>query len=174
MFIVKLIGGLFIVAATSLIGILKANEYENRTSSLRELVCLLQMLETEICYKSNILCDALLNCAKAKIESNVGIFFKETAELLKIRKMTSTEAWDKALNENLKYTSLKEEDAEILKNLGNSLGTSDYDGQIKNIRFVLKQLEVQISKADIDCIKYQSMYKKLGVLGGIALVVMLF
>lgn len=174
MLMVKLLGGILIVVSTSIIGILKAKEYENRTLEIRDLICLLQMLETEICYMSNILCDALYNCGKTNMQRNVTNIFIEAAELLKSLKMTSFDAWNNAINNNINKTSLNEEDTEILRNLGNSLGTSDNDGQIKNIRFVLKQLEVQLSKAEADRIKYQSMYRKLGILGGIALAVMLF
>jgi len=174
MLIVKLIGSLLIIASASLMGISKANVYKNRAADLRDLVLILQLLETEICYMSNILRDALQNCAEAKNESRVSVFFRWAAELLANREMTSAEAWDKSVSENLKYTSLKQEDAEILSGLGTTLGTSDYEGQLKNIRFVIKQLEVQIVKADEDSVKYQNMYRKLGVLGGIAAVVILF
>lgn len=174
MFIIKLFGGLLIVISASLMGVIKASVYKNRANELRELVLILQLLETEICYMSNILRDALLNCARAKNDSRASIFFKAAAELLADREMTSAEAWDKSIRDNLKSTSLKEEDAEILAGLGGTLGTSDYEGQVKNIRFVIKQLEVQISKADADSVKYQDMYRKLGFLSGIAAVVILF
>lgn len=174
MLIIKLFGGLLIIVSASLMGVIKASVYKNRANELRDLVLILQLLETEICYMSNILRDALLNCSRAKNDSKASIFFKSAAEFLANREMTSAEAWDKSVRDNLKCTSLKDEDTEILLGLGATLGTSDYEGQLKNIRFIIKQLEVQISKADADCIKYQDMYRKLGFLSGIAAVVILF
>lgn len=173
MVVIKLIGGVLIVIASSLIGFIKARDFEKRTAELRDIINALQILESEICYKSNILRDALLNCSEA-ISDNIAIIFKCASELLKNRNMTSDEAWNEALNINAKKTSLKEEDIQILLRLGGSLGTSDYEGQVKNIGFIIKQIEGQIVKADADCIKYQAMYRKLGLLGGVAVVIMLF
>lgn len=174
MIVLKLIGGILVVVASSLIGLMKARDYEKRTEDLRDIINALQMLESEICYKSNILKYALLNCAEAKSGSNTSILFKKTSELLKNRNMTSVEAWTEALKTNAGKTSLKEEDVQILLRLGSSLGTSDYEGQVKNIGFIIKQIEGQVVKADAECIKYQAMYRKLGLLSGITVVIMLF
>jgi len=174
MLVLKILGGILIIISSILIGLIKAKDFEKRTADLRDIISILQVLETEICYKSNILSVAMLNCAQLKSGSNTASFFKRASELLENRDMSSEEAWHEAVTKNIKKTSLREEDLQILLCLGNSLGTSDYEGQIKNIGFIIKQVDGQVAKADAECSKYQAMYRKLGILSGIAVVIMLF
>ena len=69
---------------------------------------------------------------------------------------------------------MNSEDEEILISFGKLLGSSDTEGQIKNIRLTLNQLKMQEEKAEELRKKNESMYRNLGVLGGLAIIIILF
>ena len=69
--------------------------------------------------------------------------------------------------------NLKKEDKEALKEFGILLGKTNKEGQINQIKFVSELLERQIEKAEIEKAKNETMYKKLGMIFGIGLVIVL-
>ena len=69
--------------------------------------------------------------------------------------------------------SLKKEDKEALKEFGILLGKTNKEGQINQIKFVSELLERQIEKAEIEKAKNETMYKKLGMIFGLGLVIVL-
>jgi Stage III sporulation protein AB (spore_III_AB). len=134
---------------------------------------LLQLLENRISYLSDILTDAF-DRIKASSQNEVGIFFSYTSERLKTEKnINATDAWEAAIRENIKKTALNKEDEEILVSFGKILGGSDTEGQINNIRHTINQLKMQEEKAEKSRIKNEKMYKSLGILGGLAVIVIL-
>jgi len=54
------------------------------------------------------------------------------------------------------------------------LGSSDVEGQIKNIRLTINQLKLQEQKAEELRAKNEAMYRNLGILGGLAIIIILF
>jgi stage III sporulation protein AB len=168
----KIIGGSFIIIASSLLGYALARDCSRRPNELRNLQAMLQMLENEIVFMSNLLSVAFQNISKS-IKSPVAEIFSDTVNNLNNSNMTASEAWALSVKENMSKTSLNNEDREILISFGKMLGNSDSEGQIKNIRLSLNQLKLQEQKAEESRKKNETMYKTLGVLGGIALVIML-
>ena len=139
----------------------------------RELQGFMQMFENEISFLSNLLVDAFNRICNSS-NSEVTIFFKDTSNILSTDGSNGSEAWKKAVKKNIKKTALNKEDEEILVSFGKMLGNSDLEGQIKNIRLTLCQLKLQEQKAEEYKKKNEAMYKALGVLGGLAIVIILF
>jgi stage III sporulation protein AB len=73
----------------------------------------------------------------------------------------------------IRMTALNKEDEQVLLSFGRSLGNTDLDGQIRNIRLTLGQLAMQERKAEENRKKNESMYRSLGILGGMAVVIVL-
>lgn len=171
--ILKIIGSLMIICASSLLGFIFAGDCARRPGELRTLQGLLQMFETEINYMSNILTEAFHNISNTS-SSKVSVFFSSTVKnLLEDSSLNASEAWEKAVNENISLTALNSEDKSILLSFGKMLGNSDVEGQLKNIRLTLSQLKLQEEKAEAGRKKNESMFKSLGVLGGVAIVIIL-
>ena len=171
--LLKIIGSAVVVATTSILGYALSINYKRRPAELRELQGLLQMLENEIGYLSNLLVDAFEKISRSSRSKTV-IFFNAAAENLKsCSSIGASNAWEKAVRDNIETTSLNKEDEEILVSFGKMLGISDVEGQIKNIRLLQSQLKLQEQKAEESRQKNERMYKSLGVLGGIAIVIML-
>ncbi|MCX7710352.1 MAG: stage III sporulation protein SpoIIIAB [Clostridia bacterium] len=171
--VLKIVGSLMVICASSLMGYVFARDCARRPNELRTLQGLLQMFETEISYMSNIITEAFHNISNTS-SSKVSVFFSATVKnLMGNPAMNACEAWEKSVNENIKMTALNNEDKNILMSFGKMLGNSDLEGQQKNIRLAISQLKLQEQKAEENRKRNESMFKSLGVLGGIAIVIIL-
>lgn len=169
----KIIGSCIVIIASSTLGFALARDCSRRPNELRLLQAMLQMLENEIAFMSNYLSVAFQNISES-IKNPVSEIFSNTVVNLKEYNMNASEAWTLAVEEMKSKISLNREDKEILISFGKMLGNSDSEGQIKNIRLTLNQLKLQEQKAEESKKKNETMYRTLGILGGIALVIILF
>ena len=171
--LLKIIGSIIVIISSSFLGYILSRDFSKRPSELRELQGLMYMLENEISYLSNLLSDAFEKIAGSS-NTEAGKFFKTAANYLRGSDgLHASLAWEKAVKEVIRRTALNKEDEEILISFGKMLGNSDLEGQIKNIQLTVKHLKLQEKKAEDSKIKNEKMYRRLGVLGGIALVIML-
>jgi stage III sporulation protein AB len=170
----KLLGCIMVLLSCGFLGYILSSDCKKRPRQLRELQSMLQIFETRISYLSDILAEAFESiCSLGGGET--GVFFSDTVERLRSgRSISASQAWEEAVRENIKRTSLNREDEEILVSFGKFLGSSDLEGQIKNIRLTLEQLRLQEHKAEESRAKNEGMYRSLGILGGIAVVIVLF
>jgi stage III sporulation protein AB len=171
--LIKIIGAAIILGSTSIIGFSLSRDCSKRPRILRELQAALQMLENEISYMSNLLSDAFMRIYTSS-GTEASILFKEAAKKLDSMGTTADEAWKSAVNDLYSRLALKKEDKAILISFGSMLGNSDLDGQISNIRLTTSQLKLQELKAEEIKKKNERMYRSLGVLGGLALIIILF
>jgi stage III sporulation protein AB len=171
--IIKIIGSVLLLCATSLIGFSLAADCSKRPKVLRELQILLQMFENEISYLSNLLVQSFERIYTGS-KTEAALIFKEAAENLASPGITADAAWEKAVESIYSKLGLNKEDKAILVTFGKMLGNSDLEGQINNIRLVSSQLKLQELKAEEMRQKNEKMYKSLGVLCGLALVIVLF
>lgn len=172
--ILKLIGSLIVLVSSSILGYIQSRKYSQRPSELRTLQALLQMFENEISFLSNVLTDAFEKISKCS-DSAVSSFFSAAARNLRSEAgLNAYESWKMAVEENISRSSLYEEDKEILVSFGKLLGGSDIEGQIKNIRLTISQLKLQEQKAEELRRKNEGMFRNLGVLGGLAIIIILF
>ncbi|PYG86810.1 stage III sporulation protein AB [Ruminiclostridium sufflavum DSM 19573] len=170
--IIKILGAVILIGATSFIGFFLASECSKRPRALRELQSLLQMLENEISYLSNILAEAF-NRIYENTDFDTAVLFGEAARHLGSDGCTADFAWETAVEENYGRLSLNGEDRNILLSFGKMLGNSDLEGQLNNIRMISSQLKVQEIKAEEIKKKNEKMYRSLGVLSGLAIAIIL-
>lgn len=171
--LVKFLGAIVLIGATSVIGFSLAADCSKRPRALRELQALLQMLENEISYLSNLLSEAFNRIYEGS-NSQTAILFKKAAENLGINGVTADVAWEKAVEENYAKLAFNKEDKVILLTFGKMLGNSDLEGQLKNIKLISSQLQLQQLKAEELKQKNEKMYRSLGVLSGLAIAIILF
>ena len=72
------------------------------------------------------------------------------------------------------FLNLNQEDITFLKTLGNVLGKTDVEGQMSEINQFQTILKVQIENAEEEKNKNAKMYKSLGTIIGLAIVIILF
>lgn len=169
----KLVGSILIVAATTFIGYVYAKDCRKRPVELRAMQGMLKMMESQISYLSSILSDTFENIYRNS-NSKPAIFFHSTVEKLNDGSMpNASDAWCEAVTENVKNTSLNKEDMDVLLTFGKLLGNTDLEGQIKNIGFAVEQLKIQEIKAEENRKKNEVLYRNLGFLSGVVIVIML-
>lgn len=78
---------------------------------------------------------------------------------------------NKAIDETV--TNLNKEDIEIIKSLGKLLGKTDLDGQISQIQLVNNFIDTQIEEAEQAKMQGETLYKKLGIVMGLIMVIIL-
>ncbi|WZL71450.1 stage III sporulation protein SpoIIIAB [Clostridiaceae bacterium 35-E11] len=169
--LVKLILASIIILSTASIGYILAYRYVQRIYQLKNLYVSFQLLETEIIYASNALPIAMLRVAE-KSHKSISEFFIETYKILSSKAgYSAEEAWNKAINNHFINTALTNEDKETLMDFGKNLGCTDKENQAKNFHLIYLQLKKQQEIAEGLRIKNEKMCKSLGVLIGIAIVV---
>lgn len=170
---IKVIGCIVIVFASSGLGYMLGAKFKTRVKELGLIKITLQMLETEIVYSNTPLPDAF-EIIYTKSSAPVNSMFKSMSRLLNEKTHSTVgEAFKCALEEVKDTLCINKEDVELLKSFGNSLGSSDIDGQIKNFKMTIKQIEIQEKKAEESRSKNERMYKNLGILAGLAIAIIL-
>ncbi|WP_062355958.1 stage III sporulation protein SpoIIIAB [Bacillus kwashiorkori] len=168
----KIIGAVFIIGATSWIGFEAARQLSERAKQLRLLKSALQSLEAEIMFGHAPLHEASRRIAKQLKEPLSQIFGKFSTYLLE-QELTAKEAWDLSLINTWNETAMKQEELEILHQFGETLGKHDLIQQQKQIRLALTHLERQETEAREKQLIYGKMMKSLGFLSGLLLVLLL-
>jgi len=170
---IKILSSLMIVICCSFLGMQAANRYSLRVKELRLLRMAFAHLESEVINYANFLPEAV---ERAAVLSQDGVkeFFNDFSRRLQQRSgATAAEAWEKALRSWRSHLHITDEDAQILLSFGKVLGVSDRDSQQRYFQIIQSQLKGQEQKAEEACSKYRNMYRSLGVLGGLALAIIL-
>lgn len=168
MIIIKITIYFSIFLASSLIGILISKKYKNRVLELKEFKNALNIFKTKIRYTYEPIPEIFKEISKV-IEPNIGNVFKTASENMKLKR--AGEAWENAIE--IEGLNIYAEDKGILKKLSKLLGQTDIDGQISQIELTTSFLDEQISKAEIEKNKNEKMYKTLGIVFGMVIVIIL-
>lgn len=99
----------------------------------------------------------------------IGKIFRISAENMKEK--SAGEAWEEAVEKI--ETSLNEEDKSIIKGLGKMLGKTDLEGQISEIKLIQNFLNTQVEVAEKEKQKNEKLYRTLGGVIGLAIVIIL-
>ena len=171
--ILKIIGGLMILAACSLAGIAAANRFSFRPKDIRRFRSSVQMLETEIIYGCTPLPQALNNIS-TKVEGPLKKFYSMISEDLNGGNSYSLDvSWSKGADKLFKDTRLKNTDRELIAEFGKVLGSSDREDQKKHFELFYIQLKQHEEVAEEERGKNEKMYKTLGILSGLVIFILL-
>lgn len=168
MFIIKSIFLILVFSISSIIGILFSKKYQNREKELKELKNAISLFETKIKFTYSPVPEVFKEVANGTAIP-ISKMFKIAGE--KMEKISSTQAWEEGIagvNHNL-----KEEDIKVIKEFGRMLGKTDMEGQISQIEVTKSFLEEQIEKAKTERNKNEKLYKTLGMVSGLAIVIIL-
>jgi len=127
-----------------------------------------QIIENKIKYTYEPLEDIFSEIAEISSFSVKEVFLKTSKN---IKRKGAEMAWKDEIKES--DLSLKKEDKNILKEFGNLLGKTNKEGQVNQIQFVNTLLDRQIEKAKEEKSKNETVYKKLGLIFGIGIVIVL-
>jgi len=132
------------------------------------------MLETEIVYGATPI-PILLKKIGNKSKNEIGRIFLTAADLLNLNQgQTFEEVWYNAVNKNIQNTSFNKDDVEVLLSIGRNLGVSNCEDQMKHIRLIQEELKRHYEISIIDQSKNVKLFKNLGFLLGLSIVIMLY
>ena len=168
MLIVKFIVSALIVYICTYLGIYKAKSYENREKELKRLKNAFSFFRSKIEFIYEPIKEIFIQISKIIYESEDNIFQKYIEY---VESQTTEQAWIMAVEEGA--YKIKKEDKEILKMFGKLLGKTDKNGQISEIELTQGFLEKQIQNAEFEKNKNSKLYKSLGTLFGIGIIIIL-
>ncbi len=171
---IKFIGALLLLISGTLIGFMQAAKIAERPRQLRQLIHMLQRLLTEISYGQTLLPDALLRAAGTS-KGPVQHLIKKAGEQLGESggEHTFEQVWSDAINEYWAHTAMKTTEKTVLLRLGSSLGISDIADQAKHIQLATDQLKLEEESSREDQRRYEAMWKSLGVLAAVLLIILM-
>ena len=165
---IKFIVLLLIFWTISRIGVKIANKYVARANNLKQIKRALKILEAKITYTYDMLPDLFYEITE-KTKGPVSNLFKNTGDRMHLE--FAGEAWENAIDNS--DMELTDEDKDVLKSLGKLLGTTDMDGQLNQLNLVNCFLDEQIKEATKSKEKNCVMYRKLGIIVGLAVIIVL-
>lgn len=157
-----------IFLSSSAIGILISKKYEERVNELKEFKNGLNMFKAKIKFTYEPIPEIFKQISNS-MESKPGRIFELASHNMKL--LTAGDAWNMAIDTNL--LSINQEDKNILKNLSKLLGQTDMEGQVNQIELTSSFLDEQIEKAEKERAKNEKMYRTLGMIIGLAIVIIL-
>ena len=168
MLILKYIELVLIFCTTTIIGIVISNRYKKRVEELKEIKIALNVLETKMKYTYEPIAEIFKEISDGR-NSNISNIFKNAVS--NMYHHSAGDAWTNALDNT--NTNLNKEDISVLKNLNKLLGKTNLEGQVSEIQLTTKFLDTQIEKAEKEREKNQKLYKNLGIIAGLTIIIIL-
>ena len=173
LFVVKIISLLLILALSTFIGIMISNKYSMRVKELEDLITALELLETRVKYTYDTIADSFDFIASNMKTKAYRIFMITSSLLLENKNMSAGDIFRSVVEEESIFLSIHQEDKEVLKGLGTSLGQMDLEGQVKNIILVRQLLEKQLEDASLEKNKNFKLSRNMGVFIGLIIMIIL-
>ena len=167
----KLAGAGLVVIAFTLMGLTVAQSYGLRVRQLEDLQSAFVLMETEIVYGLTPLPETFIRISQ-RVPHPAADLLGQAAEGLRQGQPVQT-AWQMAVDELAKISSLKKNDLEILRYFGQGLGEADSRQQQKKFRLLGEQLQRAIDMAWAEKNKNQRIWQYLGISAGIAVALLL-
>ncbi len=168
-----IIKGIFLITIFGLavyIGNFKAKQYINRLKELISVKSALNIFENKIKFTQTPLEEIFKNISENCSEQNIKNIFKTLALNVK-QNMNIHKAWEASIRKS--ETNLKEEDKNILIDMGKILGATDVEGQVANLRIASSFIDKQIQNAEKEKEKNVKLFRTLGIVFGLAIVIIL-
>lgn len=153
---------------TSWLGIILSKKYSNRVKELKQVKTGLNIIENKIKFTYEPIPEIFKEISTKFIGSVSGIF-KNSYENMK--NIDAGKAWESSID--IANCNLNKEDKDVIKGLGKLLGKTDVDGQISQLNLINNFLDTQIKQAEAEKEKGEKLYRKLGVISGLIIVIAL-
>ena len=161
----------FIFLICAYIGNLFSRKYRNRVDELKSFKEAFNILETKIKFTYEPIGDIFEEISNLFYKNKIRTVFDDAKRNMK--KYDLNTSWNKSIDENKQNLDLNDEDLSTIKKLGNMLGKTDVQGQLSEIKLNMNFLDIQISYAEESKKKNEKMYRTLGTIFGLAIIIIL-
>lgn len=166
----RILGMMMIFISCSGIGIMCSYIYKKRLEELTEWKKGIVMLKNEINFSLTPLSEAFEVIAQ-RMEGYMNVFFAQVGELLKINCRSIEKLDDKILEKDLYNTCLNQKDRRLIISFIKNLGLLDKESQINNLMLHIEQINQEIDNSINNEVKNNKLFKTLGILSGIFVIV---
>lgn len=167
MIYIKFLNIVLIVLVSAYIGINKAKIYSIRVWKLKDLKHGFNIFKTKLEFTYEPVSEIFKEISEL-VYSDKDNIFKSYVDNMK---EDFENSWNLAVAEN--SFSLTKEDIQVISSFGNLLGKTDLNGQLNEVELANNFLDKQILDAEESRKKNDKLYKSLGVIGGIAIAIIL-
>lgn len=171
--LIKISFSIVVLISSSLLGILYGGIFSKRERNLRDLEYNIRLLESEIIASNSPLPIALENTYKKGKGDIKDIFLNIERDLLNNEREDMFKSFLSQENLLKKKYMLKKEDISIFLFLGKILGKTNKEDQEKNLKFIIKQIENIKDEANIEKNNNVKLYRTLGVLMGLGIIIII-
>lgn len=171
--IVKIVLLVLVFTASTAIGFFISNRFNERVRELEDLINALEIFETKISYTYDTLIDTFTYISENLKTKIYRIFFITAEHLRENKNMSAGDVFRNVIDDEKIFLDLNKKDIEIIKGLGLSLGQTDLENQIKNIKLITELLNRELKEAYEEKGKNFKMYRNMGVLTGLILIILL-
>jgi len=171
----KWVGLVLVLGAFYGLGELKASQTRRRVAELEEFRLALRLLSAEIGYTSTPLSRALISVAGRLRREQVREYFLVAGELLggQGRLAEAAQSWAAAAERQRSALALTDDDWAALLRGAAALGTLGRADQVRQLELAGGQLAELAAEAATRCREGEKMWRYLGALGGLAVVILL-
>lgn len=170
MYVVKILVCIGILEICTYIGIIMSRQLKNKTKEYENLLSICIYIESRIKYSEDNLIYIFEDVCKQNNDNSFGKLFLDISNEMKKNIYTLNECISRGINNNRYRFSC---DFDVLLELTNSLGKSNVENQIKAIGLAKSRIDVHIK----ECREYENknikLYRNLGVICGVMLVIVL-
>lgn len=165
----KICISILIIGITTYIGFFKSNKLTKREHILKDMITFLNLLENELKYMMPVLPNAY-EASRQKLTTDLKVYIGQI--VVDMLTFENTEIIEKSICDNIsKLQELTNYDKNIIISTLKNLGRSDLDSQINIIENCKEILEGQIKEAVDFKISNSKIYRTVGVITGIMIVV---
>lgn len=171
--LIKLLFYITILSSSSLIGFLYGEGFNKRAKTLHDLGYCIRILENEVLIGNTPLPDALNNTylkGRGQIANVFSLIQKDLIDEEREDLYLSFNQYQGLLKESF---SLKNKDIETFLFLGKILGKSNRVDQEKNFKFIINEIENNFYEANSEKGLYGKLYRSLGILLGIGIIILI-
>ncbi|WP_442604481.1 stage III sporulation protein SpoIIIAB [Paenibacillus sp. KN14-4R] len=170
----KLLGSVVILSAGTIFGFHQAMQYARRPRQIRQVIGMIQRLETEISYGFTPLPEAFRHASGSFTEPLSSMLIEAAEGLNSSEGRSTSDIWGQAVKRAWGRSSMKRGELDILLQLGSTLGATDRLDQVKHMRLAISQLQVEEDGARDEQGRYEKMWRSLGVLMGALIVILMY
>ncbi len=168
---IKILAAIFIILAGFMFG-LNISEYQKiRMNELNDIKKAFLILKSQINYSLESLPTALNNISKKSNKPINTIFEMISKRLVEKDKSGIAKIWEQEFKRS--STNLSKEDIEMIADFGKVLSSLDRKLQIDNINIIINYIDKTVEFIANKNEQESKMYKSLGVLAGILLVILM-
>lgn len=170
---IKLVAGILILAGCGYLGILFAGQFKKRVKSLEEFQNALSQLEYDIDFSESTLCSSFEKISRTACRE-VGVIFLYMSDRLRKNPGADMKGlWSRAIDKYRDDIALKDEDVGILLDFSVMLGKGSREKEKNNIKLAKMRLQMAEEVARQERERNIKMYRGLGFLSGIFIVILL-